>query len=212
MHVPETILWQKNSLFYWANQTFSAKTVDLLLIRTLCLCNPPSHGVVFRHTLWFHEFSLCHACTAWTARARSPRELCRLKLELGEVWAPIWAVKKKQSCKGVVIFFKACEDWVEGSGDGIFGLSRRTGEGFGAGRDITFDVVKKPAPQSSFRKGGACRPQRGGLSDPVAYFDQTQTVSWCPAPDLHLRCGTFWLFLSNTTVLIRRPQASSHSR
>lgn len=99
MHVSETILLQKNSLFYWANQTFSAETVDLLLIRTLCLCNPLSHGVVFRHTLRFHEFSLCHACTAWTARARSPRELRRLKLELEEVRVPIWAVKKSNPAK-----------------------------------------------------------------------------------------------------------------
>lgn len=90
---------RKTPFFYWANQTFSAKTVDLLLIQTLCLCNPPSHGVVFRHTLRFHEFSLCHACTVRTARARSPRELRRLKLELGEVWVPIWAVKKSNPAK-----------------------------------------------------------------------------------------------------------------
>lgn len=82
MHVSETILLQKNSLFYWANQTFSAKTVDLLLLSS-----------------YFKISWVSVVCTAWTARARSSRDLRRLKLELGEVWVPIWTVKKSNPAK-----------------------------------------------------------------------------------------------------------------
>lgn len=99
--------------------------------------------------------------------------------------------QKKQSGKGVVIFFKACEDWVEGQWRRHLWALKENRWGFGAGRDITFDVVKRPASQStSFRKGGVCRPQIGGLSDPVAWIRLRLSLIYTSGEE-HFVC--FWV-------------------
>lgn len=109
-------------LFYCRKTPFFIEPIKLSVPRLLiCFC--------FRHTLRFHEWVSC----VYSVNSKST-ELQRpppFETGAGGGVSANLSCQKKQSSKCVVIFFKACEDWVEGSGDGIFGLSRRTGEGSG---------------------------------------------------------------------------------